>query len=236
MLRIDGLTGGYGGPSVLCGIQLSVGPAEVIGILGRNGAGKSTLLRAIVGLLPKTQGRIEFQEQPILGLPTYRVGRLGISYIPQSRGIFPKLSVLENLQAGTRACADRQTDRPVRIPERIFDYFPILKRRLGQSGGTMSGGEQQMLAIARALCGRPRLLLMDEPSDGIQPNIVEMLSVTIPQIAREENMAVILVEQNLDLALNASRRCIAMDRGLFVKDGTPKEFEDSETLRRHLAI
>jgi ABC-type branched-subunit amino acid transport system ATPase component len=236
MLRIEGLIGGYHGPAVLHGIQLAVGAAEVIGILGRNGAGKSTLLRAIVGLLPETRGRIEFQGQALVGLPTHRIARLGVSYIPQGRGIFPKLSVLENLQTGTRAVADRQTGGRAGIPERVFEYFPILKQRLSQSGGTMSGGEQQMLAIARALCGRPKLLLMDEPSDGIQPNIVEMLSVAIPQIAREEKMSVLLVEQNLDLALSASQRCIAMDRGVLVKDGTPKEFEDPTLLQQHLAI
>jgi urea ABC transporter ATP-binding protein UrtE len=233
MLSIDGLRGGYGGPPVLQGLALAVERGEVVGILGRNGMGKSTLLRAIMGLLPEFDGQIAFDGRAVLGLPTHQIARIGIAYIPQGRGIFPRLSVRENLEAGTKAWSGGSRSD---LPPAIFDYFPILRQRLGQSGGTLSGGEQQMLAIARALCGRPKLLLMDEPSDGIQPSIVDMLAALIPGIARQENVGVVLVEQNLDLALSAASRCFIMQRGAFVQEGTPADFSDAAMLRRHLAI
>jgi len=232
MLRVEGLTAGYDGPPIVRDLALELRSRDVLGILGRNGSGKTTLIKLIVGLLPQISGSIDLLGVEVAGLPCWRIARLGVAYVPQGRGIFPRLTVLENLQTGTRAAPKGQST----IPEEIFGYFPILEKRLKQYGGTMSGGEQQMLAIARALCGRPKLLLMDEPSDGVQPNIVEMLGDLIPQIARRSELAVILVEQNLDLALAVCRRCMILDKGVIVHEGAPQDFTDPAILKRHLAV
>jgi ABC-type branched-subunit amino acid transport system ATPase component len=232
MLRVERLTAGYEGPPIVRDLALELHSREVLGILGRNGSGKSTLIKSIVGLLPRIDGSIDFLGVKIVGLPCWRIARLGVAYVPQGRGIFPRLTVLENLQAGTRAAPRGESF----IPEEIFSYFPILAKRLKQYGGTMSGGEQQMLAIARALCSRPKLLLMDEPSDGVQPNIVEMLGELIPQIAHRSELAVILVEQNLDLALAVCRRCMILDKGAIVHEGAPQDFVDPAILKRYLAV
>ncbi len=232
MLHIEQLSGGYGGPAVLQGLGVDLARGEVLGILGRNGSGKSTFIKAIIGLLPQLSGTIELEGTPLVGLPTHRIARLGVAYVPQGRGIFPKLSVLENLQTGTNAAGRGRTD----IPAEIFAWFPILKERLTQAGGTMSGGEQQMLAIGRALCGRPRLLLMDEPSDGVQPSIVERLAELLPAIARQAGLSVILVEQNVDLALACSQRCLVMDKGTIVHEGPPSDLADPMVLKRYLAV
>ena len=232
MLRVNGLTAGYDGPPVIRDLALELRSTDVVGILGRNGTGKSTFIKSLVGMLPRIRGSIDFLGVEVVGLPCWRIARLGIAYVPQGRGIFPRLTVLENLQTGTRAAP---RGRAV-IPEEIFSYFPVLEKRLNQYGGTMSGGEQQMLAIARALCGRPKLLLMDEPSDGVQPNIVEMLGELIPQIASRSGLAVILVEQNLDLALTVCQRCMVLDKGAIVYAGRPEDFADPVVLKRYLAV
>jgi urea ABC transporter ATP-binding protein UrtE len=232
VLRIENLHAGYGALPVLRDVQLNLDRGQVLGILGRNGSGKSTFIKSIIGLLPRVSGKIEFLGSRIVGLPTHQIARMGVAYVPQGRGIFPKLTVIENLQTGTRATGGKFSD----IPDQVFAYFPILKQRLKQFGGTMSGGEQQMLAIGRALCGRPKLLLMDEPSDGVQPSIVEMLGELIPTISRESGLAIILVEQNVDLALAASNRCMVMEKGSIVHEGPPSEFSDPKILKRFLAI
>ncbi|MDS0858617.1 ABC transporter ATP-binding protein [Burkholderia pseudomultivorans] len=213
MLHVENLSAGYGDVAVLHEIDLDVGPNEVVGVLGCNGAGKTTLVKAIVGLLPRVKGDIRFQGQSINNLPTHAIARRGIGLVPQGRWIFPKLTVRENLVMGTQAAGGGA------ILDEVFEYFPILKSRLAQHGGTLSGGEQQVLAIARALCGRPKLLLLDEPSDGVQPNLVELIGEVIPALCRRSQLAVLLVEQNLDLVLRSAQRCIVLKNGRLAHAG-----------------
>lgn len=156
MLRIENLCAGYGDVDVVHNLTLDVLPDEVVGVLGCNGAGKTTLVKAIMGLLPRVSGHVDFMDQPLTGLRTHEIAQRGIGLVPQGRWIFPRLTVRENLLMGTQAAGGAD------ILDDVFDYFPVLKSRLSQQGGTLSGGEQQVLAIARALCGRPRLLLLDE--------------------------------------------------------------------------
>ncbi len=213
MLHIDHLSGGYGDVPVLHQVALDLARNEVVGVLGCNGAGKSTLVKAVMGLLPQISGDIRFLDEPLARLRTHEIARRGIGLVPQGRWIFPKLSVRENLMVGTRAAGGGD------IPEMVFHYFPVLRTRLDQHGGTLSGGEQQVLAIARALCGRPKLLLLDEPSDGVQPSLVDLLGEVIPALCRESGLAVLLVEQNLDLVLRSAQRCIVLEKGRVVHAG-----------------
>ena len=199
MLHIENLCAGYGDVDVVHNVTLDVLPNEVVGVLGCNGAGKTTLVKAVMGLLPRVSGEIAFLGQPLTGLRTHEIARRGIGLVPQGRWIFPKLTVRENLLMGTQAAGGAD------ILDEVFDYFPVLKVRLSQQGGTLSGGEQQVLAIARALCGRPKLLLLDEPSDGVQPNLVERIGEVIPELCRRSKLSVLLVEQNLDLVLQSAR-------------------------------
>ncbi|WP_454865368.1 ABC transporter ATP-binding protein [Paraburkholderia fungorum] len=213
MLRIENLCAGYGDVDVVHNVTLDVLPNEVVGVLGCNGAGKTTLVKAVMGLLPRVSGQVYFLNQPVTGLRTHEIARRGIGLVPQGRWIFPKLTVRENLLMGTQAAGGAD------ILDEVFDYFPVLKTRLSQQGGTLSGGEQQVLAISRALCGRPKLLLLDEPSDGVQPNLVERIGEVIPELCRRSKLAVLLVEQNLDLVLQSARRCIVLSNGRLVHAG-----------------
>ena len=231
ILRISDLDVGYDGVPVLHGLSLTVGRAEAVAVMGRNGVGKSTLLRSIVGLVKPSAGSVEVDGHAIGGAPPHRIARLGIGYVPQGRGIFPKLTVKENLILGTRAVG-----KEGRIDEQVFAYFPILQERLRQIGGTLSGGEQQMLAIARALCGRPKVLLLDEPSEGIQPSIVKLLVALLPRIRSEAGLTVVIVEQNLDLAQHTADRFIFMDKGRTVHECGRKALEDKSILRRYLGV
>lgn len=233
MLTIRGLSGGYGALPVLNGIDMRVSAGEVVGLLGRNGAGKTTMLRVIAGWLRATSGSIALDGQELIRLPAFRRARAGIAHVPQGRGIFNALTVRENLEVGTRAASLRDG---YGIPEDVFHYFPILRERQGQIAGTLSGGQQQQLAIGRALCGRPLVLLLDEPSEGIQPNIVQSIAEIIPRIARERGLAVVLVEQNLDLALHASDRCLVIEKGKIVHSATPAELADETLLKDLLAL
>jgi branched-chain amino acid transport system ATP-binding protein len=232
MLEVAGLTGGYGSAQILNGVDLTVRERDILVLLGRNGVGKTTLMRALIGLVAPTSGKIELNGQDIRGFRPNRIARAGIGYAPQGRGIFPKLTVRENLLVGTRSRRSGDSD----IPKEIFGYFPILKERLSQLGGTLSGGQQQMLAIARALCGEPSILLLDEPSEGIQPSIVQQFSEVIRNIVGHSGISVLLVEQNLDLGLGVATRCAIMEKGRIVREGHPDEFRDEEVLRSYLAI
>ena len=230
MLEIADLHAAYGPVPVLAGVDLRVARGEVLALLGRNGVGKTTLMRSIIGLLRPSRGSARLEGDVLTGLHPHQIARRGIAYVPQGRAIFAKLTVRENLLIGTRAAARAQ------IPEEVFEHFPILRERIGQPGGTLSGGQQQMLAIARALCSRPKLLLLDEPSEGVQPNIVQEIGMLIRDIVERSGIAILLVEQNLDLALQTAHRCAFMEKGRIVHEGAPKELEDETILRRHLAI
>jgi urea ABC transporter ATP-binding protein UrtE len=232
VLRVEDIEAGYSSVRVLRGVTFALEPKQVLALLGRNGVGKTTLMRVLMGLIPSSAGRIALDGADVTGAPPYRIARLGIGYVPQGRGIFPKLTVRENLMIGTRARSDGRSE----IQERVFDFFPILKERLAQAGGTLSGGQQQMLAIGRALCGNPKVLLLDEPSEGIQPDIVHHIGEIIRRLVSDTDLAVLLVEQNLDLGLGAASRCIIMEKGTIVREGRPEEFQDEKVLREYLAI
>ncbi|TAI64837.1 ABC transporter ATP-binding protein [Bradyrhizobium sp. Leo170] len=231
MLRIANLRGGYGAGPVLDGVDLVVASGEVVSVVGRNGSGKSTLIKAVMGLLPVALGTIELDGKALLGLPAHQIARRGVAYVPQGRGIFPRLTVRQNLEIGARAAGAKDG-----IPGDVLELFPFLKERFGQSGGTMSGGEQQMLAIARALASHPRLLLLDEPSDGVQPRIVQEIGELIPEIARAHRLGVILVEQNLDLAMAAASRIVVLDKGMIAHECASERFRDVDVQTRFLAI
>jgi len=212
LLEVQGLTVNYGGIRAVKGLDLEVHEGEVVCLIGANGAGKTTTLKALAGLVPAS-GTIRYAGQDVARLPVHRRARLGIALVPEGRGIFPRLTVAENLAMGAYSRNDRtgiSTDL-----ERVYGLFPRLKERHAQSGGTLSGGEQQMLAIARALMGRPRLLLLDEPSMGLAPLAVQKIFETIRLIA-DQGMTLLLVEQNARLALEASRRGYVLEGGRIV--------------------
>jgi len=232
MLLVQNICASYGTVQVLNGVNFNLNENEVLALVGRNGVGKTTLMKVLIGLLQSISGNVDLNGKSITNLPPYIISRNGIAYVPQGRSIFPKLTVLENLQIGTRS----QSSRPARIPPEIFSYFPILEKRLSQYGGTLSGGEQQMLSIARALCGLPKILLLDEPSEGIQPSIVQQLGDIIIQIVKNSDISVLLVEQNLDLALHVAQRFIAMEKGSIVYEGTAENFRDESIQKEYLAL
>lgn len=232
LLDVKGLRGGYGGKPVLQGIDLSVSKGEIVAVIGRNGVGKSTLMKALIGLVESTAGGIRLGPTVLTGLTPFRRARLGIGYVPQGRDVFPRMSVRENLQVGESMRKGISAD----IYERVYRLFPILKERANQQAGTMSGGQQQQLAIGRVLVGSPQLLLLDEPSEGIQPSIVQDIGRIIKQLNEESGMTIMFVEQNLDMIKALAQRCYVMDKGRIVAHVTPQELEDRDTIRKHLAV
>ena len=202
----------YGKSHILDGVSLRVGAGEVVGLLGRNGVGKSTTLKTIMGLVSPERGRIVFAGKSIEGLPAHRLARLGIGYVPEDRRIFRLLTVMENLRTGL----DRHgvTDaRKQELLDKVFAYFPVLAERRNQPGGTLSGGEQQMLAIARAMMLEPKIILLDEPTEGLMPRMVSQIRDII-DVLRREGVAILLVEQNVPLTLEASQRIYIMEKGV----------------------
>jgi urea ABC transporter ATP-binding protein UrtE len=232
VLHVEQLDTAYGQTRILRGVSFEVGPREIVTILGRNGAGKTTLLRSIMALTPARSGRVHFKGRDITRLPTYEIAALGIGYVPQGKHIFPRLSVEENLRLGARL--RRSADKVLR-PE-VFSYFPVLEERLAQQGGTLSGGEQQMLAIARGLVGDPELLLLDEPSESLQPTLVEAIRGIVERARRERGLAVLLVEQNLDFARTLADRYYVMENGAIVLHGETRELANEEVIRQYLAV
>jgi branched-chain amino acid transport system ATP-binding protein len=220
MLRISGLHASYGNIEALRGVDLEIGAGEIVTLIGANGAGKSTLLMTVCGHPRAARGRILFDGRDITGLQTFEIVRLGIAQVPEGRRIFPRMTVFENLQMGATVADHTCFDEDL---ARVFALFPTLEQRQGQRGGTLSGGEQQMLAIARALMSRPRLLLLDEPSLGLAPLIVKQILEVIREINERQRMTVFLVEQNAHHALRLAHRGYVMQTGRIMLSGTGDE-------------
>jgi urea transport system ATP-binding protein len=219
VLALKDVGAAYGMSQVLNGIELTVGTGEAVALLGRNGVGKTTLLRTIVGLHAANAGSIVFGHEEVAKLPAYRRARLGIGYVPQGRGIFPQLTVAENLSVGASALGGR---KPAVAPDPapLYELFPALVKLRDRKGGVLSGGEQQQLALARALLGKPSLLLLDEPAEGIQPNVVQGIGRILDNVRRELGVAILIVEQHLDFAWSITDRYYVMQRGTVVKTGS----------------
>jgi len=212
LLRVEDIHTYYGKSHILDGVSLEIGRGEVVGLLGRNGVGKSTTLKAIAGLIHPVRGEVMFEGRSIVRLPSHAVARLGIAYVPEERRIFPYLTVLENLRTGL----DRHgvgKARKAALLDKAYAYFPRLAERRGQVGGTLSGGEQQMLAIARAMMLEPKIILLDEPTEGLMPRMVSQISEIVDALGRE-GVAVLLVEQNVPLTLQACRRIYFIEKGV----------------------
>jgi len=234
MLVISGLIAGYEDAGVVLeGIDLEVGAGESVALMGRNGMGKTTLLRAIMGHVRPIAGRVTFDGRDLTGRPPFVVSNAGIAYVPQGREIFTDFTVEENLLLGLLG----KKGGAGRVPDAIYRRFPILAERRGQRAGTMSGGEQQQLAIARAIISRPRLLLLDEPAEGVQPSLVTAIAATVSAISRDEGMSVLLVEQNLDLVLTLTTRCLFVENGRIVDQSQSTRLRDDATLLdRYLSV
>jgi urea transport system ATP-binding protein len=230
MLKVLDLHQAYGGSHILRGLSFEVPPGEVTALLGRNGVGKTTLLRALLGLVPVRSGTVTFGGHDLTRAPPWDRARAGIGYVPQGREIFPRLTVEENLRMGlaTRPAA-------ARVPERVFELFPALRGMLGRRGGDLSGGQQQQLAIGRALAMQPALLVLDEPTEGIQPSIIKDIERAIRALAADGDMAILLVEQYYDFARSLADRYLVMERGEIVKRGRGEDME-RDGVRQRLAV
>jgi len=234
MLKIDGLNAWYGHSHVLQGVSLEVNAGEIVTLIGRNGAGKTTTLRTVMGLVAKKSGSVVFDGADMLAEPAFRRYHRGLAYVPEERRIVPGLSVLENLQLGLLASPHRS--REDEIIERIAETFPRLKQRLGQLGETLSGGEQQMLAIARAMMAEPKMILLDEPSEGIMPILVDEMFKLFADMKRA-GTTILLVEQNVERALSISDRAYIMDQGLIVHaDSAANLLADQAIQDRYCAV
>ena len=230
MLKLHNLVSAYGNILALQGVSLHVKPSEIVTILGSNGAGKTTLLMAIAGLVPPRQGEILWEGRPIQQLTPDQIKALGIGLVPEGRRIFPEFTVLENLRMGAYLRRDRE---PIREDlERMMELFPILNQRQSQLGGTLSGGEQQMLAIARALMGRPQLLLLDEPSLGLAPMVVQQSFEILCQIHQQQQTTILLVEQNAHLALQLADRGYLLENGKIQLTDTAANLLGNEAVQR----
>ncbi len=232
ILSTSDLRSGYATGDVLQDVAITVARGEVVGVLGRNGAGKTTLMKTLIGLLPVRAGQILFRDEDVSRLSADERARLGIGYVPQGRGIFPDMTVRDNLRMGGLInSAKRSLDFDL-----VFGYFPFLRERLAQRGGTLSGGQQAMLAIARALIGSPDLLLLDEPSDGVQPSIVQEIGEFIKSLNSDQALTVLIVEQNIDLMQTVATRAYALDKGRVVAEVERESLLDTEKVAEFLAI
>jgi branched-chain amino acid transport system ATP-binding protein len=232
MLDVQGLKTAYGRIPILHGVSFAVKQGEFVGILGHNGMGKTTLLKALIGFLPATGGRVHFAGSDITAAEPFRRARLGLGYVPQGREIFPALTVLDNLRMG---CSKQAGGEQETIDE-VLEEFPQLKRLLDRVGGALSGGEQQLLAIARCLCGKPRLVLLDEPTEGIQPSIIDEIVDTLQRLRDNSGLTMILVEQNLDFIAALSQRILMIQKGAITREVRPGDLHDASLVGEFTGI
>ena len=233
MLAVENLHAGYGTAPVLFGVDLHVEAGRIAALMGRNGMGKTTLLRALMGQLPVTGGRVMLANRDITGWPSHRIARAGIGSVPQGREIFADLTVEENLLLGTLGHPGLDAG----IPAKLVELFPVIDERRRQRAGSLSGGEQQQLAIARALMGQPKMLLLDEPSEGVQPSIVEHIAVGLRRIAAEDGVAMLLVEQSLELVLGLASQVHFMEEGRIAAQAATADLAgDRSLLDRYLGL
>ncbi|MCG8492474.1 MAG: ABC transporter ATP-binding protein [Sneathiellales bacterium] len=233
MLEVQGINAFYGQAKILDDVSFSVGAGEVVALLGRNGAGKSTTMKTMMGMVSSTKGDVTFNGETIKKLPSHVICQKGLGYVPEERRIFTELTVMENLEVGKQ---DKRPDAPFWTPDKLFKLFPNLAEMRNRPGGQMSGGEQQMLSIARTLMGNPSAILLDEPSEGIAPVIVEQMAFTIMEL-KKEGLAVLLSEQNLHFAKLVSDRAVIVEKGSIRYQGTVKELEENPEIRdAYLAV
>jgi branched-chain amino acid transport system ATP-binding protein len=235
MLALHDVHTYYGKSHILHGVSIEVRPGEVVGLLGRNGVGKSTTLKTVMGIVRPAQGRIVFEDHDVSGMPPYRVARIGIGYVPEDRRIFRFLTVIENLRTGL----DRQgltEARRQELLEKVYANFPVLRERRNQAGGTLSGGEQQMLAIARAMMLEPKVILLDEPTEGLMPRMVGQIHEII-RVLHGEGVAILLVEQNVPLTLEVSDRVYIMEKGVVRHHAPAAELRaDHSVIHQYLGV
>jgi urea transport system ATP-binding protein len=231
MMKIEHLNVSYGESRILNDVSIEIPSGQVVCLMGRNGVGKTTLMKTIMGLLRPTSGSITFDGKDITKAPPHKRARLGIGYVPQGRGIFPYLSVQDNLMMGLEAL-DNPKDNAV---EEMYEQFPIIKSMGKRTAGTLSGGQQQQLAIARVLARRPKLLLLDEPNEGIQPSIVAEIEELIFNLQKQGKMSILLVEQFLDFALRIANECYIMEKGSIVMQGQPDKLNEG-VIKEYLAV
>jgi len=224
MLKVDVLNTYYGKAQILFDMNLGVRRGEIVALLGRNGAGKTTTLKSIMGIVPPKSGRVTYKDQPIHHLPPHKTCNLGLGYVPEDRRIFTKLTIMENLEVGKQP--PREGFEPW-SPEKLFELFPNLAERSGQEGGTLSGGEQQMLTIARTLMGNPEMMILDEPSEGLAPVIVEQLALTIQKL-KNEGVSILLAEQNLNFARFICDRAYMIYQGRICHESPLDKLSDAE--------
>jgi urea transport system ATP-binding protein len=231
MLYVSGLHQFYGESHILWDVELKVAPGTVACVMGRNGVGKTTLLRAIMGLLPVASGSVQFDGEELARKPTHLRAAAGLGYVPQGREIFGQLTVEENLQVGLAA----RRDRVRAIPELVFELFPVLRKMLHRRGGDLSGGQQQQLAIGRALVTNPKLLILDEPTEGIQPNVAHEISEVLRLLNREQKLAILLVEQKLPFARRMADHFFLMEKGRIVVSGEMASLDEA-TIDQYLGV
>ena len=235
LVEVEGIHTYYGKSHILHGVSLTVGQGEVVGLIGRNGVGKSTTLKAVMGLVPPSEGDVRFEGNSIRGLPAHRLARLGIAYVPEERRIFRLLTVIENLRTGLDRRGVGEARRKALL-DLVFERFPVLAERRSQPGGTLSGGEQQMLAIARAMMLEPKVILLDEPTEGLMPRMVSQIRDII-EVLHGQGVAILLVEQNVPLTLAASERVYIMEKGEVRHHAKSAELRaDDEVIHRYLGV
>jgi branched-chain amino acid transport system ATP-binding protein len=232
MLKVTELRAGYGRIPILNGINFAIREGEFVGVLGHNGMGKTTLLKALMGFLPATSGQVRFADKDVTALEPYDRARLGFGYVPQGREIFPALTVYDNLRMG--CTKERGSEQDIIAP--VLEDFPRLKPLLDRLGGALSGGEQQLLAMARCLCGKPRLVLLDEPTEGIQPSIIDEIVETLQRLRQRSGLTMILVEQNLDFIAALSQRILIIQKGAITREARSGELDDPALVGEFIGI